>query len=245
MIQALIRVDTRNRGSSVYVFLRHTTQTFTQPNMLSLLTYDSLIAIMIIQSITFISLWVSLHFYVSYRGPIRGASTAMKFNSLFYSAASLLLLILILSPTDDNIARRLYHASKFYEYIDVINVRASGGTIDLHFGFHHLTTPYLTFFRVLHHSEGWQIFAALNAFHHFLMYAYFGGVEMVRPVLPWTGTLQLVVGILVELWMIREKSLGNARPNWIAGGILTAYLVLNSRDLIIRSREKQIKIKET
>jgi hypothetical protein len=216
--------------------------------MFSLLADGSPIAIMIIQSIVFISIWVSFHFYVSYRGPIRGASTVTKFNSLFYSAASFLLLVLILSPTHDNIARQMYHASKFYEYIDIINVRASGGSIDLHFGFHHLTTPYLTFFRVLHHSEGWQIFAALNAFHHFLMYAYFGSVGMVRPVLPWTGTLQLVVGILVEMWMIREKSIGSMRdatPNWIAGGILVTYLILNTRDLIIRCREKQTKLKET
>jgi len=80
------------------------------------------------------------------------------------------------------------------------------------------------------------------------MYAYFGSVGMVRPVLPWTGTLQLVVGILVEMWMIREKSIGSMRdatPNWIAGGILVTYLILNTRDLIIRCREKQTKLKET
>ena len=69
-----------------------------------------------------------------------------------------------------------------------------------------------------------------------------------RPVLPWTGTVQLVAGILVELWMIKGKPVINGSdviPNWIAGGILTAYLVLNTRDLIIRSREKETKIKET
>lgn len=216
--------------------------------MLNLLTNLSPMIFMIIQSTVFISLWMSLHLYISYRGPIRGASTITKFNSFFYSAASLLLLILILSPSHDIIARRIYHFSKFYEYIDILNVRASGGSIDLHFGFHHLTTPYLTFFRVLHHSEGWRVFAALNAFHHFLMYAYFGGIGIVRPVLPWTGTVQLVAGILVELWMIKGKLVINGSdvtPNWIAGGILTAYLVLNTRDLIIRSREKETKIKET
>jgi hypothetical protein len=218
------------------------------PKMLNQLTDPSPTALLIIQSVMFISIWVSLHFYVSYRGPIRGASAIMKLNNLFYSAASLILLSLILSPSHDLIARQMYHISKFYEYIDIINVRASGGSIDLHFGFHHLTTPYLTFFRVLSNSKGWKVFAALNAFHHFLMYAYFGGVEMVWPVLPWTGTVQLVAGILVELLMIREKPLGSgsdATPNWMAGGILTAYLVLNTRNLIIRNREKQTKAKKT
>lgn len=215
--------------------------------MLNLLASCDPIALMISQSVIFIAIWVSLHMYVAYRGPIRGANTVMKLNSLFYSAGSFILLILILSPSHDVLARRLYHASKFYEYIDIINVRAVGGSIDLHFGFHHLTTPYLTFLRVLSHSEGWKVFAALNAFHHFLMYAYFGGVEWIRPVLPWTGTVQLVAGIVVEGWILKEKLLAGESdriPHWIAGGILMAYLVLNTRDLILKGREKQTKQKE-
>lgn len=194
---------------------------------------------MISQSIVFVFIWVSLHFYVVYRGPFRGAHIIMKLNSLFYSFLSLILLILLLSPSHDNLARRLYHASKFYEYVDIINVRAMGSSIGLHFGFHHLTTPYLTFFRVLGHSKGWKIFAALNVFHHFLMYAYFGGVAWVRPVLPLTGTVQLVVGIMVECWILKEKLVkgeSDMMPNWIAAGILSAYLVLNTRDLVLAGR---------
>lgn len=215
--------------------------------MFDLLASRSAVDLMILQSVAFISIWASLHFYVSYRGPFPGAYAVMKANSLFYATASMVLLALILSPHHDDLARRVYHASKFYEYIDIINVRAMGSSIDLHFGFHHLTTPYFTFFRVLHHSKGWKVFAALNAFHHVLLYAYFGGVGWVRPVLLWTGTLQLVAGIIVEGWILRVKMLnieGDTLPNWIAACILSIYLVLNTRDLILRSREKDSRQKD-
>lgn len=72
------------------------------------------------------------------------------------------------------------------------------------------------------------------------MYAFFGGVGWLRPVLPWTGYLQLVVGIGVESWLVGEKMRGgggDARFHVIAGLILTAYLVLFTRDLALRSRE--------
>ncbi|SPO01664.1 uncharacterized protein DNG_04337 [Cephalotrichum gorgonifer] len=157
-----------------------------------------------------------------------------------YAIASLILLVLILTPSLESHARGLYHASKFYEYVDIFNVRASGGVIDLHFGFHHLTTPYLTFIRVVQHSEGWKPFAALNAFHHGLMYAYFGGVEFTRPVLPWTGALQLVVGILVEAWVVRERLASGQGPLWpnvASGCILSAYLVLSTRELRLRAAQ--------
>jgi hypothetical protein len=196
--------------------------------------------LMISQSLIFILFWLSLHLYVSRNGPIRGASTITKCNSCVYSAASLVLLVLILLPSDDMLARRLYHASKFYEYVDILNVRATGASIDLHFGFHHLTTPYLTFIRVVQNSRGWKPFAALNAFHHTLMYAFFGGVGWLQPLLPWTGYLQLVVGIGVESWLVGEKMRREGRdagPNVIAGFILTAYLVLFTRGLVIRNRE--------
>ena len=203
--------------------------------------YDTALeTLMISQSLLFILSWLSVHLYVSHNGPMSSASTMTKYNSRVYSAASLVLLVLIVWPSDDMLARHLYHASKFYEYLDILGVRAAGGSIDLHFGFHHLTTPYLTFIRVVQNSRGWKPFAALNAFHHTLMYAFFGGVGWLRPVLPWTGYLQLVVGIGVESWLVGEKMRGgggDARFHVIAGLILTAYLVLFTRDLALRSRE--------
>lgn len=195
------------------------------------------IALMLLQTAFFILVWFSLHRHVQTNGPIRGASQVTKINSILYAIASLALLVLITSPSHEPVAQQLYHASKFYEYVDILNVRASGGNIDLHFGFHHLTTCYLTFMRVIHNSYGWKPFAALNTFHHALMYAYFGGVQFPRPVLPWTGAIQLVVGAAVEIWIIKDKleaGQGLIWPNAASGCLLTAYLILSTRELLMR-----------
>lgn len=197
--------------------------------------------LMLLQTALFILAWRYLHDYIRTNGPIRGASRVTKINSILYAIASLALLILILSPSHESVAQQLYHASKFYEYVDIFNVRASGGIIDLHFGFHHLTTCYLTFIRVIHNSEGWKPFAALNAFHHSLMYAYFGGVQFPRPVLPWTGALQLIVGMAADIWVMKgklEAGEGDVWPNVVSGCLLAAYLVLSTRELLMR-REQQ------
>lgn len=192
---------------------------------------------MLLQTILFVSAWRRLHCHVQTRGPIPGAARVTRINSQAYAVASLVLLVLILSPSHNPLARRLYHASKFYEYVDIFNVRASGGAIDLHFGFHHLTTCYLTFFRVIYNSEGWKPFAAVNAFHHALMYAYFGGVQFPRPVLPWTGALQLVVGIMMEIWVTRRKVMTGEElvwPNVLSGCLLCTYLILSTREILMR-----------
>ncbi|KAH8890477.1 hypothetical protein GQ53DRAFT_747510 [Thozetella sp. PMI_491] len=191
--------------------------------------------LMLLQSSIFILTWVLFHQHISHTGPKPGASVVTKYNSRVYSFASLVLLALILSPSHEGLSRSLFHTSKFYEYVDIFNVLASGGKISLHFGFHHSTTPWFTFIRVLNHSEGWKWFASFNAFHHFLMYAYFGGWSYVRPILPWTGTLQLVVGIAADIALImrkRETSLEPTWPNVFSGVILGTYLVLSTRELL-------------
>ena len=83
------------------------------------------------------------------------------------------------------------------------------------------------------------------------MYAYFGGVAVswTRPVLPWTGVLQLVVGIWVEVRLLREE-LGRGRwvdllgeerwRNGFAAGLLVCYLVLFLRDLRVKAKEKEV-----
>ncbi|KAI0399462.1 hypothetical protein F4802DRAFT_589596 [Xylaria palmicola] len=162
-------------------------------------------SLMVLQTICFIIAWLVIDRQVSIHGPIPGAQALNKLHNRVYSVASSALLCLTLSPGHDGVARDLYHLSKFWEYIDVLTVRAGGGSIGLHFGFHHLTTPYLTFFRVvLRDGEGWRAFAALNTAHHALMYAYFGGAAFLRPLLGFTGCIQLLVGIAVEvrlLWL--------------------------------------------
>lgn len=220
-------------------------------DMISTLVNCSPIALMLAQSSMFLLVWGALRAYVVYHGSIQGAYKIIRLNSLFYSVVSAALLIIILLPSYDTPARYLYHMSKFYEYVDIMNVQAAGSPISIHFGFHHLTTPYLTFFRVISNSRGWRIFAALNAFHHVLMYGYFGGVGWVRPALPWTGTLQLIAGIVVEAWILRSKSISAhsettaMAPNWIALGLLTSYLVLNTREILLTRKTKEVKSKES
>lgn len=194
-------------------------------------------ALMLLQTGLFVSIWRRLHSHVREHGPIPGAPQVTRVNSRIYAVLSLCLLALIVSPNHEHLAQQLYHASKFYEYVDIFNVTASGGAIDLHFGFHHLTTPYFTFIRVVHNSRGWKPFAALNAAHHTLMYAYFGGVQFPRPVLPWTGALQLIVGMAVDVQVGRDKMRrgeGSIWPNVFSGCLLATYLVLSTRELLRR-----------
>ncbi|UNI18147.1 hypothetical protein JDV02_004435 [Purpureocillium takamizusanense] len=193
--------------------------------------------LMILQTLVFVAAWAAVGRYVDARGPIAFVRSITLLSSRVYSLASAALLALILTPQYEDTARLLFHASKFYEYIDVLGVRAAGGEIDLHFGFHHLTTPYLTYFRVLHNHEGWRVVAGLNSFHHVLMYAYFGGAAAVRSALPVTGTLQLVAGIAGEALILTRKTMHDEEPLWpnvLTLGLLGSYLVLWIRDLRMR-----------
>ncbi|KAJ6437860.1 NADPH2:quinone reductase [Purpureocillium lavendulum] len=194
--------------------------------------------LMILQTLVFVAAWVVVDRYVKTRGPIALVRSITLLNSRFYALASAALLAMMLRPAYQDTARLLFHASKFYEYIDVLGVRAAGGEIGLHFAIHHLTTPYLTYFRVLSNHEGWQIVAGLNAFHHVLMYAYFGGAAGLRPALPVTGTLQLAVGIVGELWILTRKTMHHEAPLWpnvLTLGLLGTYLVFWLRDLRARA----------
>lgn len=116
--------------------------------------------------------------------------------------------------------------------------------MDLHFGVHHTTTVWLTFVRVLtEEREGWKWFAAANAGHHALMYAYFGGWngDAVRRILLVTGQVQLVVGMAADAvagwgrWQTGEEV-------WRMGfsmGLLGVYMVLSLREMKARERERE------
>ncbi|KAI1130658.1 hypothetical protein F5Y10DRAFT_235293 [Nemania abortiva] len=203
-------------------------------------TMETSLILMILQTCCFITAWLLIDRHVTHHGPIPAARTLNRWHSRVYSVLSALLLYLTLSPTHDEAARTLYHISKFWEYIDVLTVRAGGGLIDLHFGFHHLTTPYLTFFRVLRNSEGWRTFTALNTAHHALMYAYFGGASAFRPVLDFTGCAQLVIGIIMEATMLWSRDTDEVRvlPHVFAAGLLGSYLVLWAREMTMRRIER-------
>ncbi|KAH6621608.1 hypothetical protein B0J18DRAFT_432915, partial [Chaetomium sp. MPI-SDFR-AT-0129] len=179
---------------------------------------------MILQSLVYLTTWLLTSLYINHHGPSTTiAPIFTKYHNRIYSLFSLLLCLFILfisfqsSYQDglnsdgldlDRLARNTFHLSKFYEYTDILSVTAlhTHHAIDLHFAFHHLTTPWLTFIRVLPDGEaceGWRWFAAANTAHHALMYAYFGGVAGERTaklgrVLRWTGEGQLVLGMVVD-----------------------------------------------
>jgi hypothetical protein len=81
--------------------------------------------------------------------------------------------------------------------------------------------------------------------HHAIMYAYFGGVSIFSDILPWTGTLQLVAGILGEIYVIRDVwsgsrecgSMDSLWANWLALGLLSTYFVLFMGDLRARGEK--------
>jgi hypothetical protein len=195
--------------------------------------------LMVLQTNFYLICWLLIHIYVNRYGPIPQARIFTNLNSWFYSAVSLGMLGLILIPSHEDLAKRVYHYSKFYEYVDVLGVRAGGGEIDLHFAVHHLTTPYLTFVRVLNHSYGWRTFGALNAAHHFLLYAFFAGYNRLRPVLLATGAVQLIVGIVREIQILELKKQHQEQPwpNIVSLGLLSTYLVLWGRDLLLKETE--------
>lgn len=97
-----------------------------------------------------------------------------------------------------------------------------------------MKTPYLTYVRFIHNHAGWGTFAGLNTLHHFFMYAYFGGVASFRRVLPFTGCLQLVLGIATDfyiIWVNLANNNGPVIPNLISIGLLATYLSLYLNEL--------------
>jgi hypothetical protein len=70
------------------------------------------------------------------------------------------------------------------------------------------------------------------------MYAYFGGAGFLKHSLPWTGIVQLAVGIFVDLFMGWRKYMESGGsylwPHIFSGGLLGVYFVLQVRDLRAR-----------
>jgi hypothetical protein len=211
----------------------------------------------------FLFLWSTLKRYVERHGPLSFAPRTTRLNSQLYSVFSLGLAGLFVndvfdfcgeaSSTTGGVESRLYtlssadlayvyHLSKFYEYVDVFNLVVGGHPIGPHMAFHHLTTPVLTYFRVPNASD-WQPFAFFNCFHHFWMYAYFGGASWFRRVLPVTGWLQLVVGIGVDAYRLVTAEGGREDPGVFSGAVsillLTRYAMLFQEELRRGSQQKK------
>ncbi|KAK2809491.1 hypothetical protein FQN50_003759 [Emmonsiellopsis sp. PD_5] len=219
-------------------------------------------------TLTLITLSLTTHHHVTNHGRLPLAAPLIKANNNIYALASLLFCITITCSFDilpfhlssslqqlsdyvrhhEDQMRYIYHLSKIWEYVDPLLMLANGGRVGWHFAVHHLTTPYLTYIRIIlptsnsnHHHEGWKLLATLNTLHHFFMYAYFGGMaRFFRPVLPVTGCLQLVVGIVGEMVLICRavcSSMGDGDgggggtvwlgwPNAVSMLVLGVYFVL-------------------
>jgi hypothetical protein len=194
----------------------------------------------------FVFLWSTLRGFIARNGPLPFAKFFTRVNSQIYALFSLGLGYLILNdvfhfhkelpPSFSDLTTAdlayIYHLSKFYEYLDVFNLVAAGTQIGPHMAFHHVTTPFLTHFRVLNASD-WQLFACLNCFHHFWMYAYFGGATLFRPILPLTGWLQLGAGIGLDVYycVSQGRDAPETRNRAISIMLLTRYAMLFYEEL--------------
>jgi hypothetical protein len=113
-------------------------------------------------TLLFLSFALLIKLRVKKAGPFHYAGTILKYNSLIYSFFSFCLFLGILStvplssspqsfkiaicnspppnpsPLDKKLAL-IFHYSKIYEYVDVFNVLAMGGHVNVHFWFHHFT----------------------------------------------------------------------------------------------------------
>lgn len=109
----------------------------------------------------------------------------------------------------------IFYFSKIYEITDLILVISMSSSVSLHFRTHHYTTLLVVATSV--HGNLACMFPTLllNATHHFFMYVYFGvGIQSFRKILPFSGTLQLVVGVGCALNSIYFKGCGiNSDPN--------------------------------
>ncbi|ORX40098.1 hypothetical protein BD324DRAFT_616250 [Kockovaella imperatae] len=179
--------------------------------------------------------------FVARQGKSTIAKSLLKVHASIYSCICLCLVFTSLVPESKwptwiagNLpdAGYIYHYSKFYEYTDVVLVTLLGYEMDWHWGFHHPTTPYLTYARCVICPDGgsWRIFAAMNSFHHWLMYAAFAGYTFGRPYMGYTGLSQLTVGVIIEVYrgylkFAQGGGLQEIWPHGVAGTLLFIYWV--------------------
>jgi hypothetical protein len=79
------------------------------------------------------------------------------------------------------------------------------------------------------------------------MYAYFGGMTIFSDVLPWTGSLQLILGLLGEVFVL-WGGCGEIEGRWasyVAMGLLGTYGLLFAGDLRGRGKKDEEVEKES
>lgn len=164
--------------------------------------------------------------------------------SLLYSLASLGMLVLALgsrTPRDhaQSISHMwcyqqdsyplvfyLFYLSKIYEMSDIAVVTLQKPPIHWHFLVHHVSTFSLVWVAAYCGLDLLPIVVA-NTAHHVLMYAYFGGIGWLGPLLGMTGVAQLLLGLLLCVRNLVVRAQGTPCDGHAIGElyILTLYIV--------------------
>ncbi|KIW08565.1 uncharacterized protein PV09_00530 [Verruconis gallopava] len=206
-----------------------------------------------LSTLLFVLAWGGLRLWVANHGRIPGSDKVLHAHSWVQVAVSLALftttllsavqhdglptaLAQTLHAQDAFLPRYAVHLSRVFEYLDMLFFVAAGHAPDLHFAFHHLTTPYLTWFRALRDFDGWRLFVGLNTFHHVLMHLFFAGVTSTRALLPWTRYVQLVAGVACDVWIAwgKARAGGRVAGYLVSAALLTSYFVLLTREIVMR-----------
>ena len=146
--------------------------------------------------LTSVALAINEHMKSRRRRGYPYAKLLHRFNNRMYSVFSLVLGISLLLGHSHSTYGYIYHLSKFYESIDIFLFLLSGYIPNLHFAVHHATTAVVTMDAVINQPRHqWLWCAATNLLHHTFMYAMFGGYTIFKPILPFTASVQLGLGL--------------------------------------------------
>jgi hypothetical protein len=183
-----------------------------------------------------ISSYVLEYYMVKIRRKPFALGTVVKWNNTLvgvlngiYFTAFLMHLLNIVRIADDEVFFKVYYLSKIYEFLDVVLVTLSHNSyaVSPHFRFHHITTLSVAWASFYHVPVEAKILIYLpiltNVLHHFFMYLYFGGVQQFRKLMPITGTVQLVTGLVCITAMLIEKR-GFSETVYAETYILTMYI---------------------
>lgn len=168
----------------------------------------------------------ALHFLVTFNNCMYGLANAVF--SIFY---------LLYWQTYAEELVFLFYMSKMYEFLDLVLVVLTHNeqVVGAHFRVHHITTAsvvWASFYA--QHDKALTAVHMLpiltNTIHHMFMYLYFGGVTRFRKLMPFTGTIQLVVGVLVVLLSMWEKQQTGLQDLYVLC-MYAIYLTCQIRDV--------------
>jgi hypothetical protein len=164
-----------------------------------------------------------------------------KLNNLFYSLFSLVMFFFgVLEASNNGILTtrkssilQIFFYSKFYEFIDVFLVILNKSPVNLHFRFHHSTTPSLAWICIHGGNFIYLPLLLVNTLLHFFLYLFFSGYWKNILTLRILGFSQLLIGIIFSTFsLIRALQLGSIFFNELYGLFLfLCYLGLYIREI--------------